>query len=187
MKYITFYFKSWIVSLTVNEMNIKTSTSWFKLEDASQKERIHIWKELFKYRLRKSPKNRDKPITKMINNQLDIKQGQCIQEKLDAVQTKMKKKKAAGFNKIPPDVWKTRKFDDLLLRYCDSVYKQNTIVRWTKGWILSYLQKCDLGIAKKYWSITVISIEAKILRKNQNRFRKKTDQQHHRFWQSIQF
>ena len=60
----------------------------------------------------KTPKVTDKIITKMINNQLDITLGQFTQEELDIVLTKIKK------TEIPPDVWKTRKSNDLLLQYC---------------------------------------------------------------------
>ena len=34
-------------------------------------------------------------------------------------------RKAAGLNEIPPEVWKTRQFDDTLLRHCNAVYNQN--------------------------------------------------------------
>ena len=37
----------------------------------------------------------------------------------------MKAEKAAGFNIIPPEVWKTRKFDNILFQLCNAVYKQN--------------------------------------------------------------
>ena len=40
---------------------------------------------------------------------------------------KIKDKKAASLDEIPPEVWKTRKFDDMLLRYCNAVYNQNII------------------------------------------------------------
>ena len=59
---------------------------------ASLEEQIYLWKEHFKNLLEKSPKVTDKPITKMINHQLDIKLGQFTQEELDVVQTKLKKK-----------------------------------------------------------------------------------------------
>ena len=80
---------------------------------------------------------------------------------------------------MPPEVWKTRQFDDILLRHCNAVYNQNTIDRWTKG------------LAKNYGGITLISIAAKIyyaqlgnrrepkiekiLRKNQSGFRRILD------------
>ena len=93
-----------------------------------------------------------------------------------------------GLDKIPPEVWKTREFDDILLRYCNAVYNQNTIDRWTKGCILPFSKKVDLRIAKNYRDITLTSIAAKIyndlsrnciepkiekiLWKNQNGFRR---------------
>ena len=96
--------------------------------------------------------------------------------------------KAAGLDEIPPEVWKTRQFDDILLRHCNAVYNQNPIDRWMKGCILPFPKKGDLGIAKNYRGITLTSIAAKIynallrnriepeidniLRKNQNGFRR---------------
>ena len=40
---------------------------------------------------------------------------------------KNKSRKAAGHNEIPPKVWKIRKFDGILLKLCNAVYKQNNI------------------------------------------------------------
>ena len=89
---------------------------------------------------------------------------------------------------MPQEVWKTREFDDILFRHCNAIYNQNTIDRWTKGWILLFPKKGDLGIAKNYPGITLSFIAAKIynallhnhiepkiekiLRKNQNCFRR---------------
>ena len=111
---------------------------------------MHMLKEYFKNLFGKSPKITNKPIRKIINDQLDIKQGQFTQDELNVVLTKIKNRKAAGFDEIPPEVWKTRKFDDLLLRYCNTVYDQNTIDKWPKGCIIPFPQKGDLGIAKNY-------------------------------------
>ena len=99
---------------------------------------------------------------------------------------KIKNRKAAGLDKIPPEVWKTRQFDNILLRHCNAVYNQNLIDRWMKGCILPFPKKGDLGLAKNYRGITLTSIAAKIynallrnhiepkinniLRKNQNGF-----------------
>ena len=101
---------------------------------------------------------------------------------------KIKNRKAAGLDEITPEVWKTRQFDDILLRHCYSVYNQNLIDRWIKGWILPFPKKGDLELAKNYRGITLTSIAAKIynallrnciepkidniLRKNQNGFRR---------------
>ena len=53
---------------------------------------------------------------KIINNQFDIKLEQFTQEESDVVQTKIKNSKTAGLDEIPSEVWKIRKFNDLLLR-----------------------------------------------------------------------
>ena len=107
------------------------------------------------------------------------------QEELDSILRKIKNRKAAELDEIPPEVWKTREFHDTLLWYCNAVYNQNTIDRWTKGCNLSFPKKGDDGIAKKYQGTTFVSIAAKIynallhnciepkiekiLRKNKNR------------------
>ena len=93
-----------------------------------------------------------------------------------------------SLDEIPPEVWKTRKFNDFLLRNCNVVYNQNIMERCTKGCIHPFPKEGDLGIAKNYQSITLTSIAAKfynalllncikpenenILRKNQNDFRR---------------
>ena len=119
---------------------------------------------------------------------MDIKLGLFTQEELDSVLRKIKTRKAAGLDEVPPEVWKTRQFDDILLWNCNAVYNQNPIGRWMKGCILPFPKKGDLGLAKNYRGITLTSIAAKIynallrnhiepkidniLRKNQNGFRK---------------
>ena len=71
---------------------------------------------------------------------------------------------------------------------CNAVYNQNSIDRWTKGCILPFPKKGDIQLAKNYRGITLTSIAAKIyndllhnriepkiekiLRKNQNGFRR---------------
>ena len=123
---------------------------------------------------------------RIISKQLDIKLGPFTQEEIDSVLRKIKDRKVAGLDEIPPEVWKTRQFDDILLRHCNAVYNQ-TIARWTKGCTLPFLKKGDFGLAKNYRGITLTSIAAKIynallrnciepkiekiLTKNQNGFR----------------
>ena len=134
------------------------------------------------------PKVTHEPITSIICKQLNIKLGQFMQEELDSVLRKIKNRKAAGLDEIPPEVWKTRQFDDILLRHYTAVYNKNTIDRWTMGCIHPFPKKGDLGLAKNYRGITLTSIAAKIynsllrnsiepkidniLRKNQNGFRR---------------
>ena len=119
---------------------------------------------------------------------MDIKLGPFTKEELDSVLRKIKNRIAAGLDEILPEVWKTRQFDDILLRHCNAVYNQNPIDRWTKGCTLPFPKKGDLGLAKNYRGITLTSIAAKIynallrnrivsqiekiLRKNKNGFRR---------------
>ena len=77
-------------------------------------------------------------ITWNISKQLDIKLEQFMQEELNSVPRKIKNRKATGLDEIPPEVWKTREFDDILRWHCNAVYNQNTIDRWKKGYILLF-------------------------------------------------
>ena len=69
---------------------------------------------------------------KIISNQQEIKLEQFTQE-LDVVLRRIKSRKAAGLDAIPTEVWKTRKLDDILLRYCNAITD-----RWAKGCLLPF-------------------------------------------------
>ena len=165
---------------TINEVSRRKSTAKAKLKAASQQERVKLWEQHFKNLLGSPPKITDEPIPRIISKQLNIKLGPFTKEELNSVLKKIKNRKAAGLDEIPAEVWKTRQFDDILLRQCNAVYSQNRIERFPK--------KGDLGLAKNYRGITLTSIAAKIynallrnriepkidniLRKNQNGFRR---------------
>ena len=173
---------------TINEVSGRKSTAKAKLKAPSQQERVNLWEQHFKNLLGNPPEITDEPITRIISKQLDVKLGPFTKEELDSVLRRIKNRKAAGLDEIPPEVWKTRQFDDILLRQCNAVYSQNRIERWTKGCILPFPKKGDLGLAKNYRGITLTSIAAKIynallrnriepkidniLRKNKNGFRR---------------
>ena len=84
-----------------------------KPKGASQEGRLLKWKEYFKNLLGNPAKITDKPTEKIIYSQLDNKLGQFTEEKLFVVLKKIKSRKAAGLDDIPPEVWKT-KFVDIL-------------------------------------------------------------------------
>ena len=173
---------------TINEVSRRKSIAKAKLKAANQQVRVKLWKLHFENLLGNPPKITNEPITRRICKQLDIKLGPFTKEELDSVLRKIRNRKAAGLDEILPEVWKTRQFDDILLRQCNAVYNQNKIERWMKGCILPFPKKGDLGSAKNYRSITLTSIAAKIynallrnriepkidniLRKNQNGFRR---------------
>ena len=173
---------------TINEVSGRKSSAKAKLKAANQQERIKLWKQHFENLLANPPNVTQEPITRIISTQLDIKIGPFTKEELDSVLRKIKNRKAAGFDEIPPEVRKTRQFDDILLRHCNAVYNQNPIDRWTKGCILPFPKMGDLRLAKNYRGIKLTSIAVKIynallgnlivpqidkiLRKNQNCFRR---------------
>ena len=143
-------------------MSRRKSTAKAKLKATSQQDRIHLWKQHFENLLGNPPEITQKPIMRIISKQVDIKLGPFTQEELLSVLRKIKNRKAAGLDEIPPEVWKTRKFDDILLRHCNAVYNQNPIDWCMKGCILPFPKKGDLGLVKNYRGITLTSIAAKI-------------------------
>ena len=164
----------------------KEDTTKAKLKATNQQESIKLWKQHFENLLGNPPKVTHEPMTRIISKQLDIKLGLFTLEELNSVLRKIKNREARGLDEIPPEVWKTRQFGDILLRHCNTVYNQNLIDRWMKGCILPIPKKGDLRLAKNYRGITLTSIAAKIynallrnrrepeidniLRKNQNGF-----------------
>ena len=146
---------------TINEVSRRNSTAKDKLKATNQQERIKLWKH-FQNLLGNPPKVTHEQITRIISKQLDIKLGPFTLEELDSVLRKIINRKAAGLDEIPPQVWKIRQFDDILLRHCNAIYNQNPIDRWMKGCIFPFPKKGDLRLAKNYRGITLTSIAAKI-------------------------
>ena len=108
--------QSRIIWQTINKVSRRKSTTKAKLKATNQQERIKLWKQHFE-NLRGNPlKVTHEPITRIISKQLDIKPGPSTQEE-DSVLRKIKIRKAAGLDEIPPEVWKNRQFDDILLRH----------------------------------------------------------------------
>ena len=156
------------------------------MKAANRLEKIKLWKQHFKKLLGNPPKVTHEPITRFISKQFDIKLG--LKKNSTRFLDKLNIRKLQGLMKFPPEIWKTRQFDDILLRHCNLVYNQNPIDRWKKGCILPFPKKGGLGLAKNYRDITLTSIAAKtdnallrnriepkidnILRKNQNGFRR---------------
>ena len=83
-------------------MSRRKSNAKAKLKATSQQDRIHPWKQHFENLLRNLPEVTNEPITRIISKQLDIKLGPFTQEELDSVLRKIKDRKAAGLDEIPP-------------------------------------------------------------------------------------
>ena len=115
---------------TIKEVSGRKSTAKAKLKATSQEERIHLWKQHFENLLWKLPKVKHDSITKIVNNQLVIKLRHFTQKELDSVLIDIfKNRKAFGLDEMPPEIWKTREFDDILLWNSNAVHNPNTIDR----------------------------------------------------------
>ena len=178
--------KSAVVWKIANEISGRKSTSTSKIRAASQEERLKKWKDHFQNLLGKPPRVTDTAIKTIVNHELDIKRGNFTLEELQMARKKCKDKKAAP--DIPPETWTTGAFDDILLELGNDVYNQRPVQQWTEGCILPFPKKGDLGCVSNYRGITLTHIAAKIyntmllnriqpeiekiLRRNQNGFRK---------------
>ena len=86
---------------TINEVSRRKSTAKAKVKAANQQERIKLWKQHFENLLGNPPIVTNEPITRIISKQLDIKLGPFTKE-LNSVLRKIKNRKAAGLDEIPP-------------------------------------------------------------------------------------
>lgn len=92
---------------TVNEITGRKRVTKAKIKAISQEERLNKWKWHFKDLLGKEPFVSDTPIQINCENELAVKMGPFNECELAMVLKKLKKKKAGGLDRIPPEVWKT--------------------------------------------------------------------------------
>ena len=62
-------------------------------------------------------------------------------EELEEVLKKIPNNKASGLDNIPGEVWKTGDYNEELLNFCNGVYNQQPIERWTEGCLLPFPKK----------------------------------------------
>ena len=99
---------------TVNEITVRKKSTKAKIKASNQEERLKKWMNHFK-NLGKSLTVSDSTVEKVIEHELEIKTRPYNELGLDLILKKLKNKKAAGLDGIPPEVWKTGKLNDLLL------------------------------------------------------------------------
>ena len=127
---------------TINEVSRRKNTAKAKLKAANQQKRIKLWKQHFENLLGNPPKITHEPITRIISKQLDIKLGPFTQEELDLVFRKIKNRKAAGLDEIPPEVGRP----DNSTTYCSDTATQYTIkIRQIDWWRDAYSPSLKRG------------------------------------------
>ena len=109
-------------------MSGRKKSSQAKLRAYSQEERIIKWRDHFKNLLGTKPNVTNSPVQTFIEEELEIKTGPFTEEELKSVLKTLKNKKAAGLDEIPPEVWNTLLFNDVLLQACNQVYTHNSII-----------------------------------------------------------
>ena len=150
---------------TVNEISGRKTTNQSKLRAKNDEERIIKWKDHFSNLLGQPPNIIDKPIIKVIDEELPIKIGNFTMSELQKALQSLPNRKACGLDDIPGEVWKTDAMREELLNICNRVYRQQNIDVWTQSCILPFPKKGDLGIAANYRGISLIPISAKIYNK----------------------
>ena len=99
---------------TINEIIGRKKSTKAKIKASNQEERLKKWMNHFQNLLGKSPIVSNSTIEKVIQHELEIKTGPINELEVYLVLKKLKNKKAARLDGIPPEIWKTGKFNDLL-------------------------------------------------------------------------
>ena len=135
---------------TINEITGRKRTSQAKLRAMNQQDRLNQWKNHFENLLGKTPTINIQETIELLPEETEsnIKVGPFNDEELNKALSKIKNGKASGLDGIPPEVWKTKSFNSILLKCCNKVYQQKPVDYWTKGCILPFPKKVILGRPK---------------------------------------
>ena len=180
--------KSSLAWQTVNNICGRERTTQTKLKATSQEEKLQKWNKHFANLLGKAPVTNNLPIHRIVEAELPIKKGPFNEDELEEALRKLNNNKAVGLDGVPPEVWKTRSFNDILLKSCNTVYRQSHIQAFSEDCTIPFPKKGDISTTINYRGITLTAIAAKIyntmlrnriqpeiekvLRRNQNGFRK---------------
>ena len=175
---------------TMNEITGRTTPRAGRLRGNTPSARCKEWKDFFSTLLGSPPtaSNPDEEIENIFDNTLPIETGAFTNEELQKVLQKMSNGKAAGLDEIPAEVWKTGRFNNILLDICNgTLLRGEKPQEWSLSGIVPIPKKGDLSKATNYRGISLTSIAAKIfnrlilnrirphmeplLRPNQNGFR----------------
>ena len=174
----------------INEITGRKSKPVVKTKGRSKEGRMDNWLSHFKNLLGNPP---NLPETNhlprvRIADHLNIKTTAFTLKELVSALKTSKLKKLPGLDKIPPLIWKDRRFHQLLLHLCNHTRETHVPPKiWRKSIIVPIPKKGDLTIPTNYRGISLLPIATKIynkmllnrilpcidpiLRKNQNGFR----------------
>ena len=175
---------------TMNEITGRKTPTSGRLRGRTPAKRCAEWKDYFFTLLGSPPiaSNLDEEMVNIVDTTLPIETGPFTNEELETILQKMPHGKAAGLDEVPAEVWKTGKFNQILLEICnDTLLEGRKPQEWSISGIVPIPKKGDLSRATNYRGISLTSIAAKIfnrlilnrcrphieplLRPNQNGFR----------------
>ena len=126
---------------TVNEVSGRKTTSKSKLKASSEQERLSLWKEQFQNLPGKATVVSDSPVETINDHEFLIKLGNFTLDELSPVLKKLKNGKAAGLDDVPPEAWKSEKFNDILLDLQMDGRLHSAISREGRPWYSRELQR----------------------------------------------
>ena len=175
---------------TMNEITGRKVPTSGRLRGRTPAKRCAEWKDYFSTLLGSPPiaSNLDEEMVNIVDTTLPIETGPFTNEELETIIQKMPHGKAAGLDEVPAEVWKTGRFNQILLEICnDTLLEGRKPQEWSISGIVPIPKKGDLSRATNYQGISLTSIAAKIfnrlilnrcrphieplLRPNQNGFR----------------
>ena len=92
--------------------------------------------------------NPDEEIKKIAHTTLPIETGPFTNEELQNVLQKMPSRKAAGLDEVPAEVWKTGRFNNILIEICNGTLLDGKKPQeWSTSGIVPIPKKGDLSKA----------------------------------------
>ena len=153
---------------TVKEISGKNSVSSVQIKGGSAKKRQENWISHFKNLLGRAPRLPDSaalPCVR-ISDELGIDTSLFTISELRSATKQLSASKAFGPDCIPPIIWKSQVFENLLLNLCNFCFTENKCPSsWLCSQIIPFPKKGDLSLPTNYRGISLMPIAAKIYNK----------------------
>ena len=155
-----------LVWQVVNEISGRKNGNKRKIRANSPKERLQQWCQHFQELLGQPPSISDVAIEPIVDDQLPINTEPFTMAELTTVIKTMSLNKAAGYDNIPAEVWKSGSLNEELLNICSKALQNYNIpTAWSTSEIIPLPKKGDLGVTSNYRGISLTCISAKVYNK----------------------
>ena len=138
--------KSWKV---ISQISGRKTVKQGNIKGKSKEERVTNWYNHFKGLLGSPPDIEDEDeVIGQVLQRLEIKCGLFDANEYEKAKHSIKEGKAPGDDEIPPEVLKRCSLDDIILDFCNSLFKGDKPEKFSILKILPVPKKADLGIAR---------------------------------------